>query len=68
MLLLSGSRRIDGVKRLRLRLEELTREFDALLARDAIPDAQERVGVSLVLAQKPWLLQLFQPYRRAQAD
>ena len=66
LLLLSGSLSIDGVKQLRLRLEELAREFDALLARDAILDAQERVGVSLVLAQKPWLLQLFQPYRRAQ--
>lgn len=66
LLLLSGSLSIDGVKQLRLRLEELAREFDALLARDATLDAQERVGVSLVLAQKPWLLQLFQPFRRAQ--
>ncbi len=66
LLLLSGSLSIEGVKQLRLRLEELAREFDALLARDATLSAQERVGVSLVLAQKPWLLQLFQPYRRAQ--
>lgn len=66
LLLLSGSLSIDGVKQLRLRLEELAREFDALLARDATLDAQKRVGVSLVLAQKPWLLQLFQPFRRAQ--
>ncbi|MEO6102090.1 MAG: XRE family transcriptional regulator, partial [Pseudoxanthomonas sp.] len=56
-LLLSGSLSIDGVKRLRLRLEELAREFDALLARDATLGARERVGVSLVLAQKPWLSQ-----------
>lgn len=66
LFLLSGSLSIDGVKQLRLRLEELAREFDALLARDATLGAQQRVGVSLVLAQKPWLLQLFQPYRRAQ--
>ncbi len=67
LMLLSGSLSIDGIKQLRQRLEELAREFDALLARDATLHAQERIGVSLVLAQKPWLLQLFQPYRRAQA-
>jgi transcriptional regulator with XRE-family HTH domain len=67
LLLLSGSLSVDGVKQLRLRLEELAREFDALLARDATVGAQERVGVSLVLAQKPWLLQLFLPYRRVLA-
>ena len=37
----------------------------ALLARDATLPAEDRVGVSLVLAQKPWLLQLFNPYRRS---
>lgn len=67
LFLLGGSLSVDGVSQLRLRLEELAREFDALLARDATLSAEERVGVSLVLAQKPWLLQLFQPYRRAQA-
>ncbi len=66
LLLLSGSLSIDGIKQLRQRMEELAREFDALLARAAPLDAQHRLGVSLVLAQKPWLLQLFQPYRRAQ--
>jgi hypothetical protein len=50
---------------MRQRLEELVREFDALLIRDATLTANERIGVSLVLAQKPWLLQLFQRYRRA---
>lgn len=68
LLLLSGSLSVDGIKQLRQRLEELAREFDALLARDATLEAQRRVGVSLVLAQKPWLLQLFRPYRRAPAD
>lgn len=67
LFLLTGSLSIEGVKQLRQRMEELAREFDALLARDATLGAQERVGVSLILAQKPWLLQLFQPYRRAQA-
>jgi transcriptional regulator with XRE-family HTH domain len=65
--LLSGSLSADGVKQLKQRLEEVAREFDGLLARDATLPAERRVGVSLVLAQKPWLLKLFQPYRRAQA-
>lgn len=64
LLLLSGSLSVGGIKQLRLRLLELANEFDAMLARDATLPVQERVGVSLVLAQKPWLLQLFEPYRR----
>ena len=66
LLLLSGSLSIAGIRQLKQRLGEVAREFDALLARDAALSAQERVGVSLVLAQKPWLLQLFHPYRRSQ--
>ena len=66
-MLLSGSLSIAGIRQLKQRLGEVAREFDSLLARDAALSAQERVGVSLVLAQKPWLLQLFQPYRRSQA-
>lgn len=65
LLLLSGALSIEGVRHVRQRLEEVAREFDALLARDATLPAEERIGVSLVLAQKPWLLQLFQPYRRS---
>ncbi|SFL34250.1 helix-turn-helix domain-containing protein [Lysobacter sp. cf310] len=67
LLLLSGSLSIAGIRQLKQRLGEVAREFDALLARDAALSARERVGVSLVLAQKPWLLQLFHPYRRSQA-
>jgi len=66
LLLLSGALSPAGIRQLKQRLGEVAREFDALLARDAALSAQERVGVSLVLAQKPWLLQLFQPYRRSQ--
>jgi transcriptional regulator with XRE-family HTH domain len=68
LLLLSGALSIAGIRQLKQRLGEVAREFDALLARDAALSAQERVGVSLVLAQKPWLLQLFQPYRRSQGE
>ena len=66
LFLLTGSLSVDGVRQMRQRLEEVVREFDALLIRDATLTAKERIGVSLVLAQKPWLLQLFQQYRRAQ--
>jgi DNA-binding Xre family transcriptional regulator len=65
LFLLSGSLSVDGVRQMRQRLEDVVKEFDALLVRDATLSAKERIGVSLVLAQKPWLLQLFQGYRRA---
>ena len=65
LLLLSGSLSPDGVGLMKQRLEEVAREFDGLLARDATLPVEQRVGVSLVLAQKPWLLRLFEPYRRA---
>lgn len=65
LLLLSGSLSPDGVQQMRQRLDEVAREFDGLLARDAALPSEQRVGVSLVLAQKPWLLRLFAPYRRA---
>jgi DNA-binding Xre family transcriptional regulator len=65
LFLLSGSLSVDGVRQMRQRLEEVVKEFDALLVRDATLSAKERIGVSLVLAQKPWLLQLFQGHRRA---
>lgn len=65
LFLLSGSLSVDGARQMRQRLEEVVREFDALLVRDAALPARERIGMSLVLAQKPWLLQLFQGYRKA---
>lgn len=65
LFLLTGSLSVEGVRQMRQRLEEVVREFDALLIRDATLSAKERIGVSLVLAQKPWLLQLFQQYRRS---
>lgn len=64
LLLLSGSLSPAGVGQLKQRLEDVAREFDGLLARDASLPSEERVGVALVLAQKPWLLKLFAPYRR----
>ncbi|MDO5609544.1 MAG: helix-turn-helix transcriptional regulator [Pseudomonadota bacterium] len=64
LFLLSGTLSVDGVKRLREKMDELAREFDALLLRDATLPPQTRVGVSLVLAQKPWLLPSFDALRR----
>jgi DNA-binding Xre family transcriptional regulator len=66
LFLLSGSLSLDGIQRVREGIEALAREFDGLLARDAGLPPAERIGMSLVLAQKPWLLQLFEQYRRAQ--
>lgn len=64
LLLLSGSLGADGIRQLRQRLEEVAREFDALLARDATLPTAERNGVSLVLAMKPWMLEAFTRYKR----
>jgi len=64
LLLLSGSLSAQGTDQIRQRLRELAREFDSLLARDAALPAHQRTGLILVLAQKPWTLQAFAPWRR----
>lgn len=64
LFLLSGSLGVDGITQLKSRLEDLAREFDGLLARDAGLPLEAKTGVSLVLAQKPWMLRLFESYRR----
>ncbi len=61
---LLGELSVEGVASLRQRLDELAREFDALLLRDATLPPQSKVGVSLVLAQKPWMLPSFSEYLR----
>lgn len=65
LLLLSGSLGPDGARQMKQRLDEMAREFDGLLARDATLPVEQRVGVSLVLAQKPWWLPVFAPYLRS---
>lgn len=65
--LLTGSLSLEGVRTLQERLNELARDFDALLLRDATLPAAERVGVGLVLAQKPWVLRSFHQWRRSHA-
>jgi transcriptional regulator with XRE-family HTH domain len=65
LLLLSGMVAPASAEVLRTRLQALAEEFDALMARDARLPAAQRVGVSLVLARRPWSLDLFDPLRRA---
>jgi len=64
LLLLSGSLSVQGSELFRQRLRDVAREFDSLLARDAGLPVQERHGLILVLAQKPWDLPAFAPWRR----
>lgn len=64
LLLLSGMLSPASAGRMGRRLEELAQEFDGYLAQDGLLPPGERVGVSLVLAQRPWSLDLFAPYRR----
>lgn len=64
LVLLAGSVSEPTAALMRQRLEDLAREFDLLLARDTSLPARERVGVSLVLAQRPWRLKAFDKIRR----
>lgn len=56
-----------GARHIERRLLELAEEFDLAMAQDATLPATERVGVSLVLAKRPWSLSLFADLRRAPA-
>ncbi len=67
LLLLSGMVAPASVLLLQRRLEEFAAEFDRLMAQDAAQPAARRVGLSLVLAQRPWSLGLFGPLRRGAA-
>lgn len=68
LLLLSGMVSRRSAATIREKLREAASQFDLMLAQDAHLPAAERVGVSLVLAQRPWSLGLFDPLRRASAD
>jgi len=68
LVLLSGMLSPIAAGYLQRRLDEAAAEFDVLLAQDAGLPAAQRVGVSLVLAQRPWTLQLFDPLRRTTPD
>lgn len=64
LLLLSGMISAASAAKIALRLEEAAEEFDGMLVQDAVLPTNQRVGVSLVLAQRPWSLHLFDAVRR----
>ncbi len=64
LLLLSGMLSPDSAALLNARLQELAEDFDRLIAQDAGLPAAARVGVSLVLARRPWSLPQFAAFRR----
>jgi DNA-binding Xre family transcriptional regulator len=68
LLLLTGMMSPPAAEEMRRRLDEVAGEFDRLMARDAALPVTDRVGVSLVLLQRPWMLRLFAPLQRTQPD
>lgn len=62
--LLTGMLSPAALAALERRIRDLAREFDLLLAQDAALGAEERIGVSVVLAMRPWELALFDRWRR----
>ncbi|MEO8000874.1 MAG: helix-turn-helix transcriptional regulator [Arenimonas sp.] len=64
LLLLSGMVSPASAAKIGLRLEEAAEEFDSMLVQDAVLPTNQRVGVSLVLAQRRWSLHLFDNLRR----
>jgi DNA-binding Xre family transcriptional regulator len=65
LLLLSGMVSRRSAELVDRRLRELAEEFDLMMVQDAALPAAERVGLSLVLASRPWSLALFAPLRKA---
>lgn len=68
LLLLAGSVSEPTAALMKQRLEDLAREFDLLLARDNSLAASERMGLSLVLAMRPWQLKAFDKIRKVDAE
>lgn len=68
LVLLSGMLAPSSAERMARRIEELAGEFEQLVAHDGSQPAAERVGMSLVLARRPWSLGLFDRFRRDSAD
>jgi hypothetical protein len=68
LLLLSGMISSASAAKIGLRLQEAAEEFDGMLVQDAVLPTHQRVGVSLVLAQRPWSLNLFDGLRRKRSE
>jgi DNA-binding Xre family transcriptional regulator len=67
LLLLSGMVSPASAALIDRRLKEVAEEFDLAMEQDAKLPAAERLGVSLVLARRPWSLGLFSDLRKAGA-
>ncbi|MBD8526657.1 helix-turn-helix domain-containing protein [Pseudomarimonas arenosa] len=68
LILLSGMLSERAAHHLQRRMQELAEEFDLLLAQDAALPADQRQGLSLVFACRPWSLNLFDRYRKTRAQ
>lgn len=64
LLLLAGMLAPASMVQLQRRLDELSEEFDRLLAQDAVLTAAQRQGVSLVVGTRGWLQPMFARLRR----
>jgi transcriptional regulator with XRE-family HTH domain len=64
LILLSGMVSAASAQKISERLSEAADEFDSYLVQDAVLPTHQRVGVSLVVAQRPWSLHLFDDLRR----
>ena len=64
LLLLTGMMSRPAAAAMHRKLVDVAEEFDRLMAQDAGLPVTERVGVSLVLLQRPWMLKLFAPLQR----
>lgn len=59
-----GMLSVESKQRFQKSLGKLAREFEELSREDAKLPLDERFGVSLVLASKPWDLPIFDPYKK----
>ncbi|MGQ0801140.1 MAG: helix-turn-helix domain-containing protein [Pseudomarimonas sp.] len=65
LLLLSGMLAPASAALIDRRMAEAAEEFDRLMAQDAALPASARIGVSLVLAKRPWSLRMFANLRNS---
>lgn len=62
--LLTGMMTTASAEQFERRLADLSKDFDALLAHDAALPVDARIGVSAVLAVRPWEIPMFAAMRR----
>lgn len=64
LLLLSGMVSIESAAKIQQALEQAASDFDGMLAQDSVLPSKERIGISLVLAQRPWHLRIYDGLRK----